>query len=105
MRALAVTSGKRYPFSPDVPTFAETFKGFEVLAWFGWIAPVGVPKSILDKLTAELTAIGQEADVRKRLETLTVEFSGLAGKDFAEFARKEREGLVPVVERAGIKVP
>jgi tripartite-type tricarboxylate transporter receptor subunit TctC len=105
VRALAVTSGKRYPFSPDVPTFAETFPGFEVLAWFGWIAPAGVPKEITDKLIAELDAIGKEPEVRKRLETLTVEFSGLSGKAFADFAEKERRSLGPIVEKAGIKAP
>jgi tripartite-type tricarboxylate transporter receptor subunit TctC len=42
---LAVTSAKRYSFAPDIPTIAETVKGLEVQAWFGWIAPIGVPKS------------------------------------------------------------
>jgi tripartite-type tricarboxylate transporter receptor subunit TctC len=105
VRALAITSTKRYPFSPDVPTFAETFPGFEVLAWFGWIAPTGVPKEIIDKLISELDAIGKEPDVRKRLETFTVEYSGLSGKAFADFAEKERQALGPIVEKAGIKAP
>ena len=76
-----------------------------MLAWFGWIAPSGVPKTILDKLTAELNAIGQEPDVRKRLDTFTVQFSGLSGQAFADFARKERETLAPIIEKAGIKAP
>jgi tripartite-type tricarboxylate transporter receptor subunit TctC len=105
IRPLAVTSLKRYPFAPDVATFAEVFPGFEVLAWFGWIAPAGLPKDIVDKLTAELEAIGKEPEVRKRLETLTVEFSGLSGTAFADFAQKERTTLVPIVEKAGIKAP
>jgi len=103
IRALAITSAKRYPFAPDIPTLAETLKGFEVQAWFGWIAPIGVPKVILDKLTAELKAVGQEPDVRKRLNTFTVEFSGLSGQAFADFARKERETLAPIIEKANIK--
>ena len=72
VRAIAVTSGKRYPFAPDVPIVAETFPGFEVLAWFGWVAPAGVPKPILDRLTAELAVAGRDSEVRKRLEGLTV---------------------------------
>jgi tripartite-type tricarboxylate transporter receptor subunit TctC len=104
IRALAITSAKRYSFSPDIPTFAETLKGFEVLAWFGWIAPIGVPKVIIDKLTAELNAVGQEPDVRKRLDTFTVEFSGLSGQAFADFARKERKTLAPIIEKANIKL-
>ena len=78
-------------------------KGFEVYAWFGWIAPAGVPKVILDKLTAALNAIGEEPDTRKRLDTFTVEFSGLSGPAFADFARKERETLAPIIEKANIK--
>jgi tripartite-type tricarboxylate transporter receptor subunit TctC len=105
VRPLAITSAKRYPFAPHLPTFAETLKDFEVLAWFGWIAPAGVPKIVLDKLTAELNAVGQEPEVRTRLDTFAVQFSGLSGQAFADFARKEREGLVPILERAGIKAP
>jgi putative tricarboxylic transport membrane protein len=105
IRALAITSAKRYSFAPDIPTIAETLKkGFEVQAWFGWIAPIGVPKIIIDKLTAELNAVGQEPDVRKRLDTFTVEFSGLSGQAFADFARKERETLAPIIEKANIKL-
>ena len=76
----------------------------EVQAWFGWIAPIDVPKVIIDKLTAELNAVGQELDVRKRLDTFTVEFSGLSGQAFADFAREERETLAPIVEKANIKL-
>jgi tripartite-type tricarboxylate transporter receptor subunit TctC len=104
IRALAITSAKRYSFAPDIPTVAEMFKGFEVQAWFGWIAPIGVPKAIVDKLTVELNAVGQEPDVRKRLDTFTVEFSGLSGQAFADFARKERETLAPIIEKANIKL-
>jgi len=103
IRVLAITSAKRYSFAPDIPTIAETVKGFEVQAWFGWIAPIGVPKVILDKLTVELNAVGQEPDLRKRLDTFGVEFSGLSGEAFADFARKERETLAPIVEKANIK--
>jgi tripartite-type tricarboxylate transporter receptor subunit TctC len=105
IRPLAITSAKRYPFAPDLATFAETLKDFEVLAWFGWIAPAGVPKAVLDKLTAELNAVGNEPEVRKRIETFAAEFSGLSGQAFADFARKEREALVPIIEKAGIKAP
>jgi Tripartite tricarboxylate transporter family receptor len=49
-----------FSFSPDIPTVGGTLKGFEVQAWFGWIAPIGVPKVIIDQLTAELNAVGQE---------------------------------------------
>lgn len=105
VRAIAVTSPQRYPFAPDVPTFAETLPGFEVQATFGWIAPAGIPKPILDKLIAELNAVGKEPDVLKRLESLSVQASGLSGETYAKQARDERLAITPVIEKAGIKAP
>ena len=105
VRAIAVTSPQRYPFAPDVPTFAETLPGFQVQASFGWIAPAGVPKPILDKLIEGLNAVGREPDVLKRLETLSVQASGLSGDAYARQAEEERNMIGPVIEKAGIKAP
>jgi tripartite-type tricarboxylate transporter receptor subunit TctC len=105
VRPIAVTSLKRYSFAPDVASFAETLPGFEVLAWFGWVAPAGTPKEIRDKLITELNAIAGEPDVQSRLKVLGVEASDLSGDAFAAFAHKERMTLVPIVEKAGIKIP
>ena len=105
VRAIAVTSLKRYAFAPDVPTFSETLPGFDVLAAFGWIAPAGTPKAIVDKVIAELDAIGKEPEVRKRLELLSVEISGVSGEAFAALARRDREAIGVIVEKAGIKAP
>ncbi|HLQ88954.1 MAG TPA: tripartite tricarboxylate transporter substrate binding protein [Xanthobacteraceae bacterium] len=104
-RAIAVGSPKRYSFSPDVPTFAETFPGFEVLSAFGWIGQANLDKAIVAKIIAELSAVGEEPEVKKRLALLGVESSGLSGADFAAYMRSERERLVPIVEKAGIQVP
>jgi len=104
-RAIAVGSPKRYSFSPDVPTFAETFPGFEVLSAFGWIGQANLDKAIVAKIIAELSAVGEEPEVKKRLALLGVESSGLSGADFAVYMRSERERLVPIVEKAGIQVP
>jgi tripartite-type tricarboxylate transporter receptor subunit TctC len=105
VRAIAVSSAKRYAVSPDVPAVAETYPGFDILAWFGWVASAQVPKPIIDKLIAELSAIGQEPDTKKRLEALGVEPSGLAGQAYADFARSQRAAIKPVVDKAGIKIP
>jgi tripartite-type tricarboxylate transporter receptor subunit TctC len=104
-RAIAVGSPKRYSFAPDVPTFAETLNGFEVLSAFGWIGSAGLNKAIVTKLIAELTAVGRDPEIIKRLTTLGVEPSGLAGDAFAAYMRSERERLVPIIEKAGIKPP
>ena len=102
-RAIAVGSPKRYSFSPDVPTFAETLPGFEVLSAFGWVGQAGLDKAIVAKLVAELTVVGQDPDVNERLKTLGVESSRMAGDAFAAYMRSERQRLAPIVEKAGIK--
>src|SRR5262249_17444636 len=104
-RAIAVGSPKRYSFSPDVPTFAETLNGFEVLSAFGWVAPAGLGKAVVAKLVAELTAVGKDPEINKRLMALGVESSGLAGDAFAAYMRSERQRLAPFCERAGTKPP
>ena len=103
-RAIAVGSPTRYSFSPDVPTFAETLPGFEVLSAFGWIGQASLNKAITARIIAELSAVGQEPEVKKRLATLGVESSGLSGEDFAAYMRNERQRLAPIVEKAGICV-
>jgi tripartite-type tricarboxylate transporter receptor subunit TctC len=55
---------------------------------------------IIDKLTAELNAVGQELDVRKRLDTFTVELSGLSGQAFADFARRSAKRSPLLLRRA-----
>src|SRR5215831_5550190 len=104
-RAIAIGSPQRYSFSPDVPTFAESLPGFEVLSAFGWIGPAGLDNAIVAKIIAELSAVGQEAEVKKRLATLGVEPSGLSGESFAAYMRSERERLVPIIDKAGITAP
>src|SRR5882672_9114649 len=104
-RAIAVGSPKRYSFSPDVPTFAETFPGFEVLSAFGWIGQANLDKAIVAKIIAELSAVGEEPEVKKRLALLGVEPSRLAGDAFAAYMRSERQRLAPIVDKAGIKPP
>ncbi|MBJ6958669.1 hypothetical protein JG654_20375, partial [Vibrio cholerae] len=77
------------------PTFAETLPGFQVQATFGWIAPAGVPKPVLDKLIAALNEVGKDPEVIKRLEGLSVLPSGLSGEAYAQQARDERIQIAP----------
>jgi tripartite-type tricarboxylate transporter receptor subunit TctC len=104
-RAIAIGSPQRYSFSPDVPTFAESLPGFEVLSAFGWIGPASLDKAIVTKIIADLSAIGQEPEVKMRLAALGVEPSALSGEGFAAFMRSERERLAPIVDKAGITAP
>ena len=56
LRALGITSAKRSPVAPDLPTVAEAggMPGFEVIGWFGWLGPAGMPRPIVQRLNSEL---------------------------------------------------
>jgi len=69
LRALAVASDKRIPALPDVPTFAELgYKDMVASAWYGVLAPAGLPKPIQDKLNAEINAVLKDPQTRQQIE-------------------------------------
>jgi tripartite-type tricarboxylate transporter receptor subunit TctC len=68
LRAIAVTSKKRFSLLPDVPTMDESgMPGFEAVLRYGLLAPAGTPKEIIDKLSAELRKLGDDKDVQQRI--------------------------------------
>jgi tripartite-type tricarboxylate transporter receptor subunit TctC len=70
LRALAVTSTKRVPSLPDVPTVAETFPGFDAATWFVLVAPAGTPKDAVMRINTEIRKIAATADFKQRLEMI-----------------------------------
>ncbi len=65
LRALAVSSAERYPLLPDVPTMAETVPGIKVESWLGLAGPAGMPKSVVDKLNAEVNRALGTPEIKK----------------------------------------
>ena len=70
LRALAVTSGKRVPSLPNVPTIAETFPGFDAATWFALVAPNGTPREAVMRINAETRKIVATQDFQQRFEQL-----------------------------------
>jgi tripartite-type tricarboxylate transporter receptor subunit TctC len=105
LRAIAVTSPKRYPLLPDVPTIGETIPGFDVLTWHAYIAPKGIPAEIGDRLTKELIEIAKEADVQGKLRELGVEPSTIAGAEFEAFIKQQHAHYGAVIAKTGITIP
>ena len=102
-RPLAVTSEKRAPPLPTVPTMIESgIPGYVVTAWYGMCAPAGTPAPVLDKLHADLTRTLQAADVRQRLTDLVIEPAPNSREEFVAFVRSELERWEKVVKDAGI---
>ncbi|MES2251244.1 MAG: tripartite tricarboxylate transporter substrate binding protein [Pseudomonadota bacterium] len=104
MRALAVTTPKRLPDLPNVPTVAEQgYPGFEVAVWYGLAAPKGTPKPILDKLNAELQKALKSDDVKTIFAAQGVDILGGSVGDFEKFFQAQDAKWAPVIQKAGIK--
>ena len=103
LKALAVTGKKRSELLPDVPTMIESgVPGYEVLAWFGLFAPAGVPRPIVDRLHAELTAVLRTQEMRKQLRSLGVEPDYATTDAFAADVKRETAKWAATVKSAGL---
>ena len=105
LRGLAVTSLKRTPIFPELPTVAEAgVPGFEVVAWNGAIAPAKVPQAVIARLNAETNKALASTAVREKLVALGYEIVGGTSAQFAGHIRKETVKWAEVVKRAGVKI-
>jgi tripartite-type tricarboxylate transporter receptor subunit TctC len=105
VKALAVTSLKRSPELPDVPTLDESgLKGYETIAWFGLLAPAGTPKPIIDKIQAEVARIVQLPDIRQRITVLGGEPVGNTPAEFAAIIHNDIVKWKKVAAAAHVKV-
>ncbi|VFR17042.1 Tricarboxylate transport protein TctC [plant metagenome] len=104
MRALAITSPKRSPLAPDVPTVAEQgYADFEVSVPYGLFAPAGTPPAIIAKINAELNKAMQSEDVRKIYADQGVEPLGGSPEDFKVFVEGEMAKWSKVIRQANIR--
>lgn len=105
LRALGVTSAKRSPAAPDIPTIAESgLPGFEAVSWFALFAPANTPRPIVDKLQAEVSKILKMPDVSKKLMDLGLEPSGSTPDELAAYQKTEIAKWSKVVKDSGAKV-
>jgi tripartite-type tricarboxylate transporter receptor subunit TctC len=104
LRALAVTSLKRSPALPDVPTMSdEGVTGYEVLNWFGVFAPAGTPKEIVDRLAAEAAAMFTDPKTRESLTGEGADPIASSPADFTAFVRAEIKKWDEVGKAANIQ--
>jgi tripartite-type tricarboxylate transporter receptor subunit TctC len=105
LRALAVTSTKRSPALPDVPTIAESgYKGFDANTWFGLLVPAGTPAPVVARLNAEVNKVLNMPDVR---EKFAAEGGGALGgtpEDFAALLKADYSKWAKVVKDSGATV-
>jgi tripartite-type tricarboxylate transporter receptor subunit TctC len=106
LRALAVTGAKRAAPLPDVPTMAEAgVPGYEATAWFGYLAPAGTPREIVDRLNAEIAKSLESPEVRDRLAPGGLsELPGGSPERFGDHIKSEIVKWSKVVKESGAKV-
>jgi tripartite-type tricarboxylate transporter receptor subunit TctC len=104
LRGLAVTGLRRSPEAPELPTVAESgVPGYEVIGWYGVLAPAGTPKQIVSKINGELEKILQIPAIKTRFRDLGVETDGGSPEQFGEFIKKEVTKWAKVVKDSGAK--
>ena len=105
LRAVAVTSAKRFPLLPDIPTIAEAgYPGFEALAWNGILVAAGTPQPIIRRLNTEINAVLKEPTVKSALTAQGFELIGGTPGDFAKLIRSESEKWAPVIRKTGVRI-
>jgi len=104
LRPIAVTTPKRFPLLPDLPAIAETYPGFEALAWNGLVVPAGTPPAIIQKINAEVGAILKDPEIVKKMNGFGFDLVGGTPADFGALIKGEAERWTPVVRKLGIKV-
>jgi tripartite-type tricarboxylate transporter receptor subunit TctC len=108
VRALAVTSDKRSPFAPDIPTIGESgVKGFSDAGsdlWFGIVGPAGLSKPVVEKLNAKLIEAMRAPEVAQRVSAQAFELWTSTPEEFAKVIRVDHEKWGKIVKASGAKV-
>ena len=105
LRAIAVTSAKRFSLLPEIPTINESgLEGFDMSTWWGLVAPAAVGKDIVTKLHGETVKLLRQADVMEKIAFVGAEPVGNTPEEFSAFIRAETEKYARVVKAASIKI-
>jgi tripartite-type tricarboxylate transporter receptor subunit TctC len=104
VRALGVTTAKRAPFLPDVPTIAEAgVAGYDTGVWWGLVGPAGMSATIVAQLSSDFVAALKAPAVKDRLNTLGAAPIGSSPKEFDAVIRADYEKWGPIIKAAGMK--
>lgn len=104
LRALGVTTARRWPTLPNIPAIAEVLPGYDTGTYYGMFLPKGTPAAIVNRLNAEVNKILQDGGIKNTLEAQGMAASGGTPAKFAERVKKEYDDWVKVVRVARLKI-
>ena len=105
LRAIAVTSAKRSSFMPELPTVSESgLPGFEVVGWYGVLAPAGTPPAIVNRLHAEIIKVLAQPEIRDRIAGEGAEVVGDTPAQFAAFLKSDIARWAPLIKQSGARL-
>lgn len=103
LKALAVTSAKRFAALPALPTVAEAgVPGYEAIGWFGLFAPAATPQAIVAKVSGDANHVLADAEVKKKMLAAGAEPSGMTPEQFGNFVRAEMDKWAKLMKERGI---
>ena len=103
LRALAVTSAKRSPVTPELPCIAETFPGYEAITWYGVVVPANTPAPIVGRLHSEFTRILNSAEFKAWLLNQGAESAPSTPEELTAQIKREIQLYAPIVKKSGMK--
>jgi tripartite-type tricarboxylate transporter receptor subunit TctC len=104
LRVIGVSSLKRSPSMPDLPTIAEQgVPGFDLVSWFGLLGPAGVPKPIVDRLNRETTSVINAAAVKEKYAAFGIDMTPSPPEELLERIRSEPPFWAKMMAEAGVK--
>ena len=103
LRGLAVTSGKRSALAPDLPAIAEEMAGYEIIAWFGLVAPAKLPDAMVQRLNDALVKSMAGADFKQKFAAIGADVAPMGPADFGRFIQSEVVHWAKLVKLAGIE--
>jgi tripartite-type tricarboxylate transporter receptor subunit TctC len=105
LKALAVTTAKRSPLAPDLPTMTEAgLPGFDISTWFGLMAPAGTPKEVVARWNRDLVKILESPDMKQKLALQGAESTPMTPEAFAAFIASEVPKYAKIIKASGATI-
>ena len=102
VRALGVTTPRRAALLPDVPSIGEMVPNYEMMGWYGVVAPTGTPAAVLAKVNAEMVKAVKEPEFGEQLKGLGLELVGSSRADFDAFRQEQTKRIGELVKASGV---